>query len=127
MVYELRKVGTSDRLPTADIGTHGARMTIEASGGLRLRHQALHRRGKLPHVVDQAVWLEIRNRNVGISEFDPDDGNAGAPRNPDVRAGIANHDRRGEMASGACDGLLQYRRIGLRNSERIGATYRRKT
>ena len=53
-----------------------------------------HRAGKLFHVADQAIGLEFRNRDVGISEGDANHRSTGATGDADIGPGIANHDRR---------------------------------
>ena len=70
--------------------------------------------------------LEFGDRNVGIAEFDPDHGNAGAPGHADIGAGVADHDGRSQCAAGPRHRLLQDAGIGLGDAERVGAADRGK-
>src|ERR1700681_896147 len=84
-------------------------------------HQAFDGGRQVPEVTDQEVGLEVGDRYLGIAEFDPDHGNTGAARHTDIRTGIADHDRRGELPAGEGDGLSQDRRIRLGNAKGVGA------
>src|SRR6202048_409870 len=99
---------------------------IKILDSISLKHQTLHRRRQLSHVIDQAIGFEVGDRYLGISKFDADDRNAGAAGHADIRTGIADHDRRGHLAARARDGLPQYGRIGLRNAEGVRAANRGK-
>src|ERR1700737_1026623 len=94
---------------------------IKILDSISLKHQTLHRRRQLSHVIDQPIGFEIGDRNVGITEFNADDRNAGAAGHADIRTGIAYHDRRGQMPTRARDRLPQYGRAGLRNPEGVCA------
>jgi hypothetical protein len=62
---------------------------------------------------NDAIGAQLRDRRVGIAEIDRDDGNAGGSGGVDIGARIADHDRVGELAADARDGLDQRRRIRL--------------
>ena len=71
--------------------------------------------------MDQPVGIEVSNWHLGIPETNADDRNAGAAGDADIRTGIADHDRGGNVAARAGDRLLQDGRIGLGDAECIGA------
>ena len=75
-------------------------------------------------MADQPVRLQLGNRHIGVAEFDPDHGNAGAPGDADVSAGVADHDGGRERPAGPGHGLLQDRRIGLCDPKRVRAADR---
>src|SRR5882672_2178391 len=90
-------------------------------------HQAFDGGRQVPEMTDQPVGLELGDRYLGIAEFDPDHGNTGAARHPDIRTGIADHDRGGYLAARPRDGLPQDRGIGLGNAKGVGAANRGKS
>ena len=74
---------------------------------------------QIAHMADQPVRLQLGHRDVGIAEIDPDHRDVGAPGDPDVGAGIADHDRAGQPAAGTGHRLAQERRIRLGDPERV--------
>src|SRR5512141_3089402 len=102
-------------------GKHGYISKINRLHDVALWLEALDRRRQLAHVIDQSIGLEISDGNFGVSEFDADYGNAGAARDADIRSGIADHDRGGELSARARDRLPQYGGVGLRNAESVRA------
>ena len=87
----------------------------------RLIRETFQRASKLAHVMDDPVGSEVLDGNFGVAERDADDGNPGATGDPDIRAGIAHHDRGGYLPAGAGHGLAQDAGVRLGNPERIGA------
>src|SRR4030081_1235069 len=98
---------------------------IRTLDGVSLKRQAFHRRRQLAHVIDQPIGFEIRDWNVGISKSNADDRNSGAAGYADIRAGIADHDRGGQLPARARDCLPQYGRVGPRNAESVRAANRK--
>jgi len=49
-------------------------------------------------MTDDNVGLQFRDGNLGVAEVDPNYRNPGPACNPDVRAGIADHDRSGNVS-----------------------------
>src|ERR1700716_977574 len=99
---------------------------IKILDSISLKRQAFHRRWQLLHVIDQPIGFEIRDWNVGISKSNADDRNPGAAGHADIRTGIADHDRGGQLPARARDCLPQYGRVGLRNAESVRTANRGK-
>src|SRR5213593_1740669 len=89
--------------------------------------ETVHCRWQLAHMADQPIRLEFRDRNIGVAKFDPDDGDGRPPGDADVRAGVPDHDGRGQLPAGARHRLLQDDGIGLGDAERVGAADRGKS
>ena len=64
-------------------------------------------------MADHQIRFEVGDWNFGIAKFNTDDRNAGTARHADVGAGIAHHDRGGQVPAGAGHCLPQYGRVGL--------------
>ena len=75
-------------------------ININSLSDLSESGQQLHGARQLPHMMDQPVRFQLCDWHLGIAKADADHRNSGAAGDPDVVAGIADHDARGDRAGG---------------------------